>query len=120
MSLSAPLRMRATVSRFTATGTDPDRQPTGGRTDHQIPCWLFHPGPTLETTGDDVNVLVDELRMLVPYDADVNDDDEITQVTDLAGTVIEGRRLRVTGVRRRGDGHIAISHRALTLKVVSS
>jgi hypothetical protein len=119
MSLTAPLRMRATVERFTATGTDPDRQPTGTTSTHEIACWLFQPGPTLETTGESVNVLVDQLRMLVRYDADITDDDEVTQVTDLAGAVIEGRRLKVVGVKRRGDGHIGISHRAISLEVVS-
>lgn len=112
--------MRATVRRFTATGSNPDNQPTGGWATHEISCWLFHAGPTIETAGDDVNVLRDELRMLVPYNADITDDDEVLQVTDLAGAVIEGRKMKVIGAKRRGDGHIAISHRALTLEVVSS
>lgn len=119
MSLLGPLTMVATVERTTVTGANPDNQPTGTTDTHEIPCWLFHPGPTVETRGPEVNVLIDQLRMLVPYGADVVENDEITQVTDLSGTVIEGRRMKVTGFRRRGDGHIGISHRALTLEVIS-
>lgn len=119
MSLSGPLTMRATVQRFTETGTDPDGQPTGSWASSAIPCWLFHPIATVETRGADVNVLVDELRMLVPYGADILENDEISQVTDASGAVIDSRRMKITGFRRRGDGHIAISHRVLTLEVVS-
>ena len=120
MTLTNRLTMVATRSRFTASGKDPDGQPTGSRATTSIPCWLFHPGPTTEVTGGDVNVLDDELRMLVGYEVDIVPDDEITQVVDASGAVIDSRRMRVTGIRRRGDGHIGISHRAVTLKVVSS
>lgn len=119
MSLSAPLRMRATIRRLTTSGTDPDGQPTRTPSTHVEPCWLFHPGRAEEVTGPDLNGEADELRMLVGYNADVNTRDEVTQVLDLAGGVIEGRLLRVTGFRRRGDGQIGISHRAVTLEVVS-
>lgn len=120
MTLANRLTMRATVRRFTASGTDPDGKATGAWATHHVePCWLFHPGPTTETTGDEVNVLVDEMRLLVGYNADLTVDDEISQVTDLSGAVIESRLMRVTGLRRRGDGHIGISHRAATLEVVS-
>ena len=114
-----PLTMTATVERTTATGTDPDGHPTGSPDIHTVACWVFHPAKTLETAGDEVNVLVDELRMLVAFDADVTENDVITQVTNANGEVMESRRMKVTGFRRRGDGLIAISHRALTLEAIS-
>lgn len=119
MPLSSRLTMVATVSRVTQTGTDPDGHPIGSTATHTVPCWLFHPSQTLETAGNEVNVLVDELRMLVPYDADIVENDTVTSVTDGSGNVIEPRTLKITGHRRRGDGRIAISHRALTVEAIS-
>jgi hypothetical protein len=120
MTLTSRLTMRATVRRFSATGADPDGHATGSWDTHEIPCWLFHPGPTEETHGEDVNALVDELRMLVGYEGDIVAGDEVTLVTDLSGATIESRTLKVTGLRRRGDGHIGISHRAVSLQAISS
>ena len=120
MSLTPRLTMLATVRRFTASGADPDGHATGTWNTSEIPCWLFHPGPTEESHGEAVNALVDELRMLVGYEADIAAGDEVSAVTDLSGAVIESRLLRVTGLRRRGDGHIAISHRAVSLQAISS
>lgn len=114
-----PLTMVATIERTTATGSDPDGHPTGSPASHTVACWVFHPAKTLEASGDEVNVLVDELRMLVDYDADVTENDVVTSVTTNDGAPIESRRMKITGLRRRGDGRIAISHRALTLEAIS-
>lgn len=117
--MGLPLTMTATVERKTKTGTDPDGHPMYTTSTHTVPCWLFHPAKTLETSGDEVNVLVDELRMLVAYDADVTEQDEITSVVNADGASVESRRMKVTGFRHRGDGRIAISHRALSLEAIS-
>ena len=59
MSLTPRLTMLATVRRFTASGADPDGHATGTWNTSEIPCWLFHPGPTEESHGEAVNALVD-------------------------------------------------------------
>lgn len=117
--MTVPLRMVATVVRETADGTDPDGHPIpGSPAEHTIPCHLFSPAARAEISNDDVNVVVNELRLLVAYDADVTEQDTIAGVTQ-NGETVDGRTFRVTFDRRRGWPGNAIRHRALTLEVVT-
>lgn len=119
MSPAVPLLMRATVVRAAAGPTDPDGHATPGtETTHEIPCHLFAPAARAEVSNDDVNVVVNELRLLVAYDADVTEQDRIAGVTR-DGATIDGRTFRITFDRRRGWPSLAIRHRALTLEAVT-
>ena len=117
--MSVPLRMTATVSRFTSTGTDPDGNPTGSwTTAGTIACHLFHPTASAEISNDDVNVVVENPRLLVAYDADVTEQDRIAGVT-MDGSTVDDRTFRITFDRRRGWPGNAIRHRALTLEAIT-
>ncbi len=112
--------MTATVVRDTEDGTDPDGHPIlGSPSEHTVACWLFVPSARAELSNDDVNVVVNELRLLVDYDADVTEQDEIDGVINADGSTVDARRFRITFDRRRGDGRIGISHRALTLEAIT-
>jgi hypothetical protein len=111
--------MRATVVRDTSGGTDPDQHPIPGEPEtHEIACHLFAPAARAEVSNDDVSVVVNELRLLVPYDADVTEQDRISGVTR-DGETIDGRTFRITFDRRRGWPTLAIAHRALTLEAIT-
>lgn len=107
--------MRAVVSRFTSSGSDPDGHATGSRADEDeaIPCWLYSEREE-EARGDEVNVARETFRLLVPVAADITEDDEISRVEDRNGSVLDGHRFRITADRR-----IAWSHRELVLEVLS-
>lgn len=111
--------MRATVRRRTAGGTDPDGHTIPGAiVDTEIACHLFSPAARAEIANNDVNVVVNELRLLVAYDADVTEQDTIVGIRR-NGETIDGRTFRVTFDRRRGWSGLGVAHRALTLEVVS-
>lgn len=116
---SVPLRMRATIVRAAAGETDPDGHPIpGAEATHEIPCHLFAPAARAEISNDDVNVVVNELRLLVELDADVTEQDRIAGVTR-DGAPVDPRTFRITFDRRRGWPGLGISHRALTLEAIS-
>lgn len=111
--------MRATVRRTTAGGTDPDGHTIpAGTVEHEIACHLFAPAARAEIANDDVQVVVNELRLLVAYDADITEQDVIAGVTR-NGETIDDRTFRVTFDRRRGWPGLGVAHRALTLEVVT-
>lgn len=117
--MSVPLRMTATVRRFVSSGTDPDGNPIGDWSDvATIACHLFHPTASAEISNDDVNVVVENPRLLVAFDADVTEQDRINGVT-YNGTSIDDRLFRITFDRRRGWPGNAIRHRALTLEAIT-
>lgn len=109
------MTMRAVVNRLTATGTNPDRHPTGTRADlvDAVPCWLYSEQEQ-EYRGDEVNVARELLRLLVPVAGDVTEQDEITRVEDRRGEVIAAGPFKVLADRR-----IAQSHRELVLEAVT-
>ena len=120
MSPSIPLLMRATVRRAGSGGSaDPDGHTIpGAPEEHEIACHLFTPAARAEISNNDVNVVVNELRLLVAYDADVTEQDTIAGITK-DGETIDDRTFRVTFDRRRGWAGLGIAHRAHTLEAVT-
>jgi hypothetical protein len=111
------MRHRAVVLRDANAGTTgrwntpaaPDFQPL----DDPIACWLWSSADrTVE--GPAVNVTVEDLRMMVPLEADVTSADHIGTVTDRRGRVIDAREMKI-----EADQVVAGSHRELVLTAIA-
>lgn len=98
-----PLRHRAVVERNVETGLSPTRSPLPARFevhDAALPCHLWEvenvPGRTAAglLEGPNVDIVVEGLRMLVKADADIDVNDEISQVS-LGTRILTAHRMRV-------------------------
>jgi hypothetical protein len=109
------MRHRATVLRNVETSTGrwntpvaPDYQPL----EDPIACWFWSAGTagTRTVEGPAVNVVLEDLRMLVPLGADLSTADRIGDVVDRRGRIISTGELRIDA-----DQVVANSHRELVL-----
>jgi hypothetical protein len=112
------MRHRAVVLRNQRTITERGRYnaplpPAFEPLEDPLPCRLWsRTERTVE--GPDVNVVVEDLRMMVPLDADLTTADRIDGVTDRRGRVIDDRILRIDA-----DQVIPGSHRELMLTAIA-
>lgn len=116
IGLSPPLRHRATVQRDRESGTDSwnNPLPPSLETIHTaLPCdyWVR---AERETIGPNVNVLVEDSRMLVAKDADIVVGDVVTLIVNRRGDVLASGDLRVAA-----DLMMEPTHRELGLEYQS-
>ena len=106
--------MRAEMERNQATGTDgwgnplpPDYQPNG-----TLKCFAWS-NQSREIVDGQVSALVEDMRAMFALDADIAVDDEISAVTDAAGTEIIPGRLRIEGAIQRKHTHLEVALKRL-------
>jgi hypothetical protein len=115
--IAGRLTMRAHVERNVAAGTDawgqpvaPNYQPHG----NPLPCFVWSPGAR-EIHDGDKNAQLTELRGLFALGADLNENDEIAQVTDRVGKVLWfGGRLKVEGPVQFKHTHLEAALRRIS------
>jgi hypothetical protein len=116
IGLSPPLRHRAVVQRDRQAGRDswnnPDT-PIRETLHAALPCDYWVTGER-ETIGPNVNVVVEDSRMLVAKTADVVVGDIVTEITNRRGQVLASGSLRVVA-----DLMMEPSHRELALEYQS-
>lgn len=99
--MTPPFRHRATVLRNATPGTDPGGQalpqtPQLHEADLHCDFWV----PTeRDVQGPDVNAVIEDARMLVPFAADITEGDVVSEVRDLLGQVMNPGALRVLADR---------------------
>ena len=113
----ASMRHRAVVVRDANAGTtgrwNTPAAPDWQALDDPLACYLWSSSDrTVEGTA--VNVTVEDLRMLVPLEADVTAADRIGPVTDRRGRVIDARVMKIDA-----DQVVAGSHRELMLTAIA-
>ena len=97
--IAGRLTMRARVERDTATGTDS----WGGKAasnftvlHNALPCFVYSQSGR-ELVDGTKTARIEDLRIMIALGADLAAGDEITAVSDRAGTVIIPGRLKVEG-----------------------
>lgn len=110
------MTQRALVQRFTpGTVDDFGNSLPGTWATHiaSLACWWY--GSTeREAVTEETTAVVADIKLLVPVDADVTEQDRINQVKDRLGTVVLDGILGIETVLRLR------SHKQLTLSRVSS
>lgn len=106
--IAGRLTMRALVERNGATGTDSwsgPAEPAFASIGEPMPCFVW--SNTARPLRDGQKTAeIEMLRGLFPLDADLRATDEISAITDRAGTVIIPGRLRVEGPVQRKHTHL--------------
>ena len=97
--ISGRLTMRARVERGAPAGTDSWGGPTAPvfTVLHvALPCFVYS-GNARELVDGAKTAMIEDLRIMVAAGADLAEGDEITAVSDRAGTVLIAGRLKVEG-----------------------
>lgn len=103
--IAGRLTMRARVERNTATGTDSWNNPVAPVftvLHNALPCFVYSNASGASRDSREVvdgtkTVLIQDMRIMIALGADLAAGDEITAVSDRAGTVIIPGRLKVEG-----------------------
>lgn len=96
--------MRAVVERNTATGTDDfghDVKPEF-TTHGTFPCWAWSSTDRLVVDGDKT-ALVEDFRAMFPKGADVQEGDEIVNITDRRQAVLFPGRFQIETMQFKHD-----------------
>ncbi|AEQ50754.1 hypothetical protein [Pelagibacterium halotolerans] len=108
--ISGRLTMRAVVERNIEAATDPyghplppDFQPHG-----TFRCFAWS-NQSRELVESEKTAMVEDMRAMFALGTDITENDEITAITDRAGTVIIPGRLRVEGKPQRKHTHLEVA-----------
>lgn len=115
MSARGAMTMRAAVERGAVDGTDDWNRPNPPDFAPQstVDCWAWSK-VRREVRSDDKVAVIEDLRALVPLNADVLEGDRLT-ITDRLGVELFGGPVAVDTIIRRGQAGSAGSHRELML-----
>jgi hypothetical protein len=105
--ISGRLTMRAVVERNTASGKDAWGQPVAAvweAVPPPLPCFAWS-NQSRELVDGDKSAMLEDMRIMVSLGADLRADDELTAITDRAGTVLIPGRLKVEGPVQRKHTH---------------
>lgn len=97
--IAGRLTMRARIERNTATGTDTwggAAAPVFTVLHNALPCFVYSKS-SRELVDGAKTAMIEDLRVMTALGADLAEGDEITAVSDRAGTVIIPGRLKVEG-----------------------
>lgn len=111
MNINRRLTMRAAVERNTATGTDAwggPAVPSFTALHAALPCFVWSRSAR-ETVDGQKTAIIEDLRIMVALGADLAEGDEITAVSDAAGTVIIPGRLKIEGAVQFKHNHLEAS-----------
>ena len=101
MSARQRMTMRASLSRNATTALNAynTEDVADFAAESVIPCYAWNQSRAFRAPDDKV-VIVEALMALVPKDADINEQDEISQIADRTGTVLFAGTLRVDTIER--------------------
>lgn len=104
--ISGRLTMRAIVQRNTASGTDAWGQPVAPiwSTVATLSCFTWS-NASRELVDGDKTAMIEDMRIMVALGADLQEDDEISAITDRKGNVLIPGRLKVEGPVQRKHTH---------------
>lgn len=97
--IAGRLTMLARVERNTATGDDSWGNPVAPNftvLHNALPCFVYSKS-SRELVDGAKTAMIEDLRVMIALGADIAEGDEITAVSDRAGTVIIPGRLKVEG-----------------------
>jgi len=95
---------RCEIQRNTAAGTDAEGNPVAPTFTTLVasqPCRFWHGSPDREVIDDDRSVVVEQLRMFMPLNADITEADQIDGVKDRAAVDLHVGVLNIRSVVRR-------------------
>ena len=98
LMISQRLTMRAEFERSTSSGTDAWGQPVAAAFEPLcvLACFAWTPSAREIFDGNKVAAMED-VRMLLPLSAEVNENDQVAQITNMRGTVLFNGPFRVDG-----------------------
>ena len=106
--------MRAHVERAAPTGRDRWQQPTKSAFAPvtTLRCFIWS-NTSREIVDGDKTAMVEDVRGLFAMGADLNEGDEIAQVTDRRGAIVVPGRLRVEGPVQSKHTHLEAALRRI-------
>lgn len=113
--IAGRLTMRALVERNQATTSDTWGQPVAAdfvSTGDSVPCFVWSDN-SRELVDGAKSAMLEDMRAMFALGADVLEDDEISSVTDRAGTEIIPGRLQVEGPVQRKHTHLEAALRRI-------